>query len=292
MRSMQVNLRAMFADILGIASATESEANSLSALVNIATGRIQLSTSRISSIVTTVEQLSSAVTEIASATQHSADHAVKATSQVNHGVVQIEETLNASQRSISRMSTAQELIQELKDQVGSIQDLAEEIKDIADQTNLLALNAPIEAARAGESGRGFALVADEVRKLAERTSSSTVEISSTVERIGNSTVKTLAAMSSAAEEVEHSNHLMRQNQKNLNAIKLDADDIQSSAQHVATMLQQQKQATAELSDNFEGISIQTEQNSNSIETIRHATGQLESTARDLRQMAARFTNTL
>ncbi len=75
------------------------------------------------------------------------------------------------------------------------------ITEIAEQTNLLALNAAIEAARAGEVGRGFAVVADEVRQLADRTRSSTAEISTVIGSLTSDIEQMMAKTSTTGKKV-------------------------------------------------------------------------------------------
>ena len=83
------------------------------------------------------------------------------------------------------------------------------ISDIADQTNLLALNAAInEAAARVRAGRGFAVVADEVRKLAEKTMTSTLDVSNAIRAIQESTDKSMGAVDECSPAYQRSNRTL------------------------------------------------------------------------------------
>ncbi|MEH8015765.1 methyl-accepting chemotaxis protein [Rheinheimera muenzenbergensis] len=291
-QSMSVNLRAMIADMVVIGGDIDTQCGGLNAQVELATERSRQGAENICTMAAAVEQLSASVSDIAQFTRHSAAQATAAAQQVEQGVEQIVTTLQVSTGVVARMDGAQALITELDKEIVSIRQLAQSIREIADQTNLLALNAAIEAARAGESGRGFAVVADEVRNLASRTSGSTVEITATVERIGTCTANTLHAIAIAAQEVQHSNAMMEQNQRSYQLIKRSADDIQDSSRDIADMLQQQEVAATEVAGNIEQISKLMDQNSRSIGTISTASAQLSDTAHQLQQMTSRFENSL
>lgn len=291
-QSMKVNLRAMFADMLGIAGDIEAQSQALNDQVSTATQRIHQGAGSISTMAAAIEQMTTSVSEISLATRNSAEHATRTAEQVDLGVKQIIATQSASQSVVARMGNAHQQITELGTEVASIRQLAEIIKEIADQTNLLALNAAIEAARAGESGRGFAVVADEVRKLAERTSGSTVEIAATVERIGTCTAKTLSAMATAANEVEQSNAMMNECRQTYDAIQRSTDDIQISSRNIAAMLLQQERTATEVAGNIEQISQLVAQNSNSVESIRESATRLGETAHQLHHMTSRFERSL
>ncbi len=110
-----------------------------------------------------------------------------------------------SERAIERLGEGTSLIQSSLTQIGSLLELvdtlgqhvtsfsaameqvrrsAKDIEDIAETTNILALNATIEAMRAGDAGRTFAVVASEVKSLANDTRSATVEIATTIDKLG------------------------------------------------------------------------------------------------------------
>ncbi|NRA55483.1 MAG: methyl-accepting chemotaxis protein [Gammaproteobacteria bacterium] len=109
--------------------------------------------------------------------------AQQANIEAGRGAAVVKESQQSINQLVAKVTNASDKINVLKNGSNDIGGIVGVISGIADQTNLLALNAAIEAARAGEQGRGFAVVADEVRSLAQRTQSSTQEITSLVQRL-------------------------------------------------------------------------------------------------------------
>jgi len=126
-----------------------------------------------------------------------------------------------------------------------ITDIVGVIDGIAFQTNILALNAAVEAARAGEDGRGFAVVAGEVRTLAQRSAAAAREI------------KTL--IGGSVERVEAGSRLV-------------TDAGQTMREIVA--------GVAQVSEAIRQISDSTASQSQGIESVNGAIGQLDAVTRE------------
>ncbi|AJQ93279.1 methyl-accepting chemotaxis protein [Gynuella sunshinyii] len=120
-----------------------------------------------------------------------------------HGTEVIQSAAQEMKNIAESISQSADVVAELGRQSGEITAIVNTIRGIADQTNLLALNAAIEAARAGDQGRGFAVVADEVRQLAGRTSQSTQEISTMIEKMQSGTDTAIKSMNSCQNQAQH-----------------------------------------------------------------------------------------
>jgi len=81
------------------------------------------------------------------------------------------------------MDDSGEVINRLDNRSRQIGEILTVIDEVTEQTELLSLNAAILASQAGEHGKGFAVVADEIKDLAERTASSTQEITKLINTV-------------------------------------------------------------------------------------------------------------
>lgn len=200
-------------------------------------------------------------------------------SQQNSGV--IRDAATQMSNITDSVEASARIISSLNQQSHEIATVVGVIKDISDQTNLLALNAAIEAARAGEQGRGFAVVADEVRKLAERTSRSTQEISSTIERIQSGTQSAVLSMESGVIQVKAVTLLAQQAGASVGEIESGAQRVVGVINDITDSLQEQTIAGNEIAKNVESIAAMVEENNASAEQAADAASQLEHLAQEL-----------
>ena len=153
----------------------------------------------------------------------------------------VNEAAQTSQRIQSLAETAE--------RIGRVVDL---INGIASQTNLLALNATIEAARAGEAGKGFAVVASEVKNLANQTARATEEITGQI-----------SAMQGATQEAVEA----------IGTIDRTVGQISEIATAIASAVEEQGAATAEITRNTERAAKGTAEVTETIAGVNQAAGE-------------------
>ena len=294
------------ATLLGAFSDMQHKLADMIAGIRSGAGQLAHTSQELSVASQQIAQSSSEQTRAAAATAASVEQLTSGISHVNDNAAEAHrlslqsgelsagssQTIAQAVRGIEEIAAtvtrAANEIAQLETRTRDISSIIDVIKDVADQTNLLALNAAIEAARAGEQGRGFAVVADEVRKLAERTATSTSEISGMIAAIQTDTRSAVATMRAGVEQVGHGVELANQAGDATREIHAGAEQVVTMVNTISSTLHEQSQASATVAGNVEHIASMAEQNGKAIMGAAAAVEHLHQLADTLNHAASQF----
>ncbi len=284
LEALRIHLRSTFSDVSIQAKNVAQRSHELDTAVQALVSSSATQNDRILDIASAMDQMTASVGEISSHMTESTQ-AVRSTEGTAHdAITDMEQAVAASDSAASVATASQARIVDMNQSIGRITELTNIIRDIADQTNLLALNAAIEAARAGEQGRGFAVVADEVRKLAEKTASSTADISRVVDEIIQKSRNAVDTMDSVSAQVRKTASGIGLSGERLREIWTLSHTATEHTQSIENMLHQQTDMTTQVTNNINQISAVIEATSGNVNTVGQASAQLHNTASELREL--------
>jgi methyl-accepting chemotaxis protein len=209
-------------------------------------GRLEESADEASRLCVTVN---SASTEASTSVETVASATEELSASISEIARRLAEASTIAGAAVRNADEANRMVNDLNiaaDKIGQVVGL---ITDIASQTNLLALNATIEAARAGDAGKGFAVVANEVKQLANQTARATDEITQQIDGVQQETRGTVKAIGEIAATIRR---------------------IDQIAAGIASAVEEQGAATAEIAHNVQEASAGTSEVSRGIDGVNQA----------------------
>ncbi|WP_158253738.1 methyl-accepting chemotaxis protein [Chromobacterium alticapitis] len=241
-----------------------------------------------SEMAASVEQVTVSINHVADRAREADEQARVAGEIAERGSGVVLGTVDGISAVAQAVAEAADRIGRLRDDSATIATVLGVIKDIADQTNLLALNAAIEAARAGEMGRGFAVVADEVRKLAERTTSSTTEISGVIDKMQHGTQAAVAGMQQVVDRVNQEAEKARGASEAIQQIKTNSERSVELISEISSSIVEQGAASNVIAQKVEQIAQMAEANSRDAGDSADSANRLRRQAENIQQTVAQY----
>jgi methyl-accepting chemotaxis protein len=288
MKRMQGALHEVIARINEAAVRSEAAAQALATTAQQVSQSSNQQSDSAAQIAASIEELTASVNQVSDSAKTAHALADEARRLSIDAATHVHETVGEMNTIAGSVESSAGVVRQLGEQSQRISGIVGVIREIADQTNLLALNAAIEAARAGEQGRGFAVVADEVRKLAEKTATSTQEISTMIGEMQNGTQTAVKQMEAGSTQVGKGVEVAHATGSAMSSIEAGAGKVLTAVDEISSALREQAAASNQISTGIETIAQMTEENSAAVGALSQAAAALQQLAGGLRTEVGRF----
>tara|TARA_B100000700_G_scaffold331796_1_gene468917 strand:- start:25766 stop:27247 length:1482 start_codon:yes stop_codon:yes gene_type:complete len=209
------------------------------------------------------------------------EYATESYDQSKKGVEISDININNIFKLSTEFNSSKEKVEKVVKASNDIETVLEVINNIAEQTNLLALNAAIEAARAGEQGKGFAVVADEVRNLAQKTKSSTEEITKTVANLRSSTNEALISVNNNLDNLNTTKNDIEESKKIIEILSEKAHLTKEKMIEMKDSLEQQMLASEEIAQSYQELTDMEKNQNNEIKEISTISNKVKNISENL-----------
>ena len=272
----------------GVVTTVISASQEISAQVEQSSNFASTQANNMNTVAAAMEQMNSSVLEVSTnaAQASSSSEVVQANAQKElHAVKVMVEAIKSVQTMANDLKFGMSELGQRAEDIGKIMNV---INDIADQTNLLALNAAIEAARAGDAGRGFAVVADEVRKLAEKTMLAVTEVGNAIQSVQQGTRNNVNSVDMAVEAISKVNGMAEGTGEAISQITAHVNDMASQIQAIARAVDEQTQASAEITKSISMADQNSTETSAALQEISTALVDLAQQSQVLQSLITRL----
>jgi methyl-accepting chemotaxis protein len=200
------------------------------------------------------------------------------------GIDAIEKTIKGMEKIKKSVDQSSYVISKLDERTEQIGKILTVIDDVTRQTNLLALNAAILAAQAGNEGKGFAVVADEIKSLADRTSTSTKDISQLIKDVQSEAKDAVVSVKEGAKSVEEGVHLSINARTSLGKILVSSKRSAEMSRQIEQAAIEQVKATNQVNQLMEKMNVMVQQISAAMQEMGKVTGYVIQASGKMRSM--------
>ncbi len=241
---------------------------------------------------TSAEQTSSSITEVSSSVkevEQRADEAARLAEKVSseaseRGMSAVREAIRGMDHIKEAVEATAAVVNRLGKRSQEIGQILKVIDEVTDQTSLLALNAAILAAQAGEHGKGFAVVAEEIKELAERTASSTQEITALIGAVREETEQSVQAMARGLKAVEAGANLVNVTSSVLEQVVDTSRQSAERARAIERTTAEQARGVAQITEASVSIAKQIEQIARAMQEQRRGSERIALAAERMRDI--------